>query len=373
MLERVRRGENRLLWILPATSLIWANMHGGFVAGLGFIGLYGIGEFLNRKSYKKYFLILIPTVLITLINPYGIKYWEYIINALAMQRNTIAEWMPTALFGPFEEWQWFKVTLILSLISIIFSLIKSGFKYKNLDKVKYLLLMVSLYMAMKHVKHQPFFAIIAGSFLYYDFYGILSIIRDYIVLKVGYIADKVLKRAAIIKDIIIYSFVIIFGSLIILGTPLKINMPEYKYPMGAVEFIRQNNISGNLLAPFHWGSYLAWSLYPQCLIAIDGRYEEVYPEEIDKLTVNFDYVLDENWYEFINKYHTDILLLDKRLDSYGAILRTKFWKKIYDDKISAVFIPINDKRNSFIIPAQRNSAEEKYNTAINFLDLGAKQ
>ena len=368
VLERVRRGENRLLWILPVTSLIWANLHGGFVSGLGLIGIYGIGEFLNKKPFKKYFLILIPSVLITLINPYGVKYWQYIINALYMQRTTIAEWMPTSLFGPFEEWQWFKIILILSIISIIFSFVKQRLKFKDLDKVKYLLILVSLYMAMRHIKHQPFFAIAAGSFLYYDFYRIFSSVRDFIVLKMGEIADKILKKAALIKDITVYTFIIIVGSLIILGTPMQISVPDYKYPVQAVEFVKQNNLSGNLLAPFHWGSYMAWNLHPQCLIAIDGRYEEVYPEEIDKLTANFDYVLDKNWYDFLKKYHTDILILDKRLDSSQAILNIKFWKKIYDDKISAVFVPIHTVKNSYTIPKMEEHQVEKYSTAINFLD-----
>jgi hypothetical protein len=369
ILERVRRGETRLLWIIPATSLIWANLHGGFVSGLGLLGIYGIGEFINKKPFKKYFLTLIPAILITIINPYGFKYWEYILYATTLPRTVIAEWMPTPLFGPIRDWGWFKLLLIMTLISTIFTLFRHNFRFKNLDKVKYLLILVTLCLALKHIKHHPLFAISAGSLLYYEFYGIFSTFGNCLAEKFGMIFDKALKNLVFGLNILIFTLIIIFGSMIIFIKPLQVSIPAYKYPIGSVEFIKKNNLSGNLLAPFHWGSYLAWKLYPQCLIPIDGRYEEVYPDKIDDLTANFDYVVDKNWYKFIDTYHTDILLLDKHLDSYIAILNTGFWKKIYDDKISAVFVPAHKAKKSYIIPVigEKNINQEKYNTEIDFL------
>ena len=53
MLEKVRRGNNKLLFAIPILVIIWNNIHGGVVASLGLLVMYALGEFLNRKSYLK--------------------------------------------------------------------------------------------------------------------------------------------------------------------------------------------------------------------------------------------------------------------------------------------------------------------------------
>jgi len=386
VLERVRRRENRLLWIFPATCLIWANLHGGFVSGLGLIGIYGIGEFLNKKPFKKYFLILIPSVLITLINPYGVKYWSFIAHAATMSRFTISEWLPTGIF-PLDKWKGFKIFTVIALLSFLFSIIRNlpkpqnlAKKYYELDKVKYLLLIITFYLAMRYNKHQNLFVISAASFLYYDFYGIFDTFRDYIISlfnKVkktenttwGEIAAKVLEKGALAKDILVYSIIIGIGGALICTTPLKFGIDPSKFPVEAVEFIKKNNLSGNVLTLFHWGSYVAWKLYPNSFIAEDGRYEEVYPEEVHLKVYNFNYKVNNLWLNILREYHTDIILMEKANSrSYLSMLENKQWKQVYDDSISAVFIPSRESKKSYVMPRinEKLIFENKFDTAINF-------
>ncbi|MFH0702103.1 MAG: hypothetical protein V2B14_01000 [bacterium] len=368
VLELVRRGNNRLLWILPATMLIWTNLHGGFVSGIGLLLIYGTGEFLNKKSCKKYFLILIPTILVTFINPYGVKYLSYIIHATTMPRPTIVEWKPTNLFGPTSQWKGFKILFFLSLITLIFSFIKNKLNYKILDKVKYLLILITAFLALKHIKHHTFFVIVAGSFLYHDFYAIFSFIRDFIVSKFGETADKILKYMALGKNIMLYIIITFVSIVWMYYTPIKLRMPEDTYPLGSIEFVKQNNLKGNLLTVFHWGSYTIWKLCPQCMIALDGRYEEVYPEDLHMMVYNFNYIIDKNWYDFIKKYHTDIIIVEKKNESYSLMLNNKDWKNVYSDKISAVFMPAGKAKKSYIIPkyTEEYIEKERYNTSIGF-------
>ena len=46
------------------------------------------------------------------------------------------------------------------------------------------------------------------------------------------------------------------------------------------EFLRINNIKGNIIVPFEMGSYISYKLYPQNLIFMDGRYDGVYSFKI---------------------------------------------------------------------------------------------
>ncbi|EKE03664.1 MAG: hypothetical protein ACD_20C00172G0017 [uncultured bacterium] len=385
VLERVRRGETRLLWILPTTSLIWANLHGGFVAGLGLIGIYGIGEFLNRKPFKKYFLILIPATLITLINPYGVEYWSFILHAATMARITISEWLPTGIF-PLDKWKGFKVFTAIALLSWLYSIVRNIPKsqdlikrYHELDKVKYLLLFVTLYLAMRYNKHQSLFVISATAFLYHHFYTIFDTLKEQAITFIEQIkrfesinirdkATKILAKVALVKDVLVFAIIIGIGGLLVCTAPLKFGVDPSRFPVSAVEFMKKNNISGNTLTLFHWGSYVAWKLYPDNLIAEDGRYEEVYPEDLHMKVYNFNYKINDFWLSFLNEYHTDVILMEKANRSYPAMLQVKEWKQIYDDPISAVFVPVHKAKKSYLMPKihVRTIFEEKYDTKINF-------
>lgn len=375
LLEKVRKGNDHYLFFIPLIMLFWANMHGGFVSGVGLLSIYGIGEFLNKKPYKKYIITLIPTVLITLINPYGINYWYYIIEATTMKRPHITEWMSTNLFGPVLSWKGFKIVFVMSLVGLIFSFIKKKPKYKEIDKVKYILLFVTLFLALKHIKHQPFFGIVAGSFLYHDFYSIFFSIKNYLVGHFGDKWEKILKNTAIVKDTILYSIIIVSGALLMYTTPIKIIVPADTYPIGAVEFIRQNNISGNLVTLFHWGSYVTWKLYPRCKVALDGRYEEVYPDDTVKIVGKFVYNYDKDALDAINtlkKLDTNILIVVKTDDSYANILKDKYWRLVFEDDITGVFLRRKTAKMFFKMPkySEESVMKEKYQTSIDIKSLG---
>ena len=58
-------------------QILWCNLHGGFLVGLGLIGFYIIGEALSRKPFIPYVMVLALSSVATLINPYGIEYWWF--------------------------------------------------------------------------------------------------------------------------------------------------------------------------------------------------------------------------------------------------------------------------------------------------------
>lgn len=375
-LERVRLGETRLLWILPATMIFWANCHGGFVAGIGLLIMYGVGEFLNRKPCLKYFLTLIPTGLVTLINPYGFRYLVFIHMATTMKRPNITEWAKTDLLESVGEWYALKLVILVTIAAVIFNIIKNRKNLWALDKVKYIVTGVTLYLALSHIKLQAFFIITVAAFFYQDFYGIFRWIGNSIIQKTGEAGAKFLSVLAIFKNTLVYAVIIIGGGLLIKYSPLLIVVPTGKFPVGAIEYVKEHQLKGNLLTVFHWGSYAAWKLYPDCLIALDGRYEEVYPMRIFTDVVGFlsyTNVPERNihWDDAINKYHTDIIIMGKTKkaqNAYNALLKTNNWNLLYEDKISALFVrkdyPTESKNFSFnpLTPTL-----DKYKTKLDFI------
>ncbi len=48
------------------------------------------------------------------------------------------------------------------------------------------------------------------------------------------------------------------------------------YPLEATRYLREHHFQGNLLTPFHAGSFMSWEMYPAVKVSLDGRYEVAY-------------------------------------------------------------------------------------------------
>ena len=53
ILERVKDGQVRLLWCLPALMVVWTNVHGGFFVGIILVGAYAAGEIAQWAVYGR--------------------------------------------------------------------------------------------------------------------------------------------------------------------------------------------------------------------------------------------------------------------------------------------------------------------------------
>jgi hypothetical protein len=112
ILEAAERGKTRLLWWLPLLFLVWINLHGSWMIGLGLLVLYSLcalisvnkGVFeqaaLRGKDRNRLLLVLLACFAALWVNPYG---WRLIWNPFDMMMNqklniaTVAEWQPLNL------------------------------------------------------------------------------------------------------------------------------------------------------------------------------------------------------------------------------------------------------------------------------------
>ncbi|EKE02823.1 MAG: hypothetical protein ACD_20C00328G0016 [uncultured bacterium] len=358
ILERVRKGENRLLWILPVTMIIWANMHGGFVAGLGLLFIYTLGEFLNRKNPLKYLGTLILSIAATLINPYGAKYWPYIYEATTMTRPLIPEWQPITLTGPVNMFMGIPIHaylgfMIFALLVIIIG-IRLFYKKANADWISILTVLFTLYMGLKHQRHAFFFIIAASSLFYPHYAALFEYLKELFSNKFNKNIDIWFKAAKNTLSIFLIVITVILLKNILSISPVRFVVQPNIYPVGSFEFIKQNNLSGNLATTYNWGSYALWKLYPQCKVLIDGRSEEVYPQNIIDITAVFSEKLNHNWVDVINKLHADIIVLPKRAYYPMDFLALPDWQIVYEDAISVLLLPKSKSKDLYVKPNFNN-------------------
>ncbi len=112
IIEAAERGKTRWVWLLPPLFCLWINLHGSWLVGLGFLGLYIVcGLFnlqigvLEQRSFttaerNRLILVFAASLAALMVNPYGwLLIWNP-IDLLAKQKLMMAlmvEWQPLSL------------------------------------------------------------------------------------------------------------------------------------------------------------------------------------------------------------------------------------------------------------------------------------
>jgi hypothetical protein len=328
ILERVRlsQGWGGLMW-LPLILVPWANFHGGFVAGLGLIVLYALGEGLSGRPFWPYVLTLVAATLATLINPYGWGYWNYLARALTMPRPEIREWLP--IWQAYHSGVYPLPSLLILLALILFSLFVMRRK-KKWELTEILVMAVTLGLCIRTVRLIPFFVLALGALLP----PALKYYEDYLHLRLE--SQELFSRARRV-----FAGVLLVLSAVILviffrGAPFSLSIPAGPYyPVGAVRYLGDNHLSGKLLVYFDWGEYVIFHLYPHFRVAMDGRYETVYPPEVCQIYWDFSFARP-NWKAFLEKYPPDFILLPKDEEITRLLTRDPAWRIVYADKFCLV-------------------------------------
>jgi len=338
LLETARlSGDWSKLWVLAPLQMIWCNLHGGFLAGLGLVLLYAVGEALSRRPFWPYLGWFLPAGLATLINPYGLQYWSYLVRAVTMPRPEISEW--ASLFEGYKKGFWGEQELFFYLNFMTVAVLLAWLtRWREITPA--LVLLVILALAFKHHRHQIFFALAFGAYmplLLTAYFRDLST-RPAVMTGIRRLGLKIPAMAMLLlMGFLVYRIVTNYPLKLEVPTgadPIHKNRPYY--PVGAVDYIEQQRLVGKLLVHFNWGEYCLWRLYPRCLVAIDGRYETVYPEKVHR--EYFDFLMGrEGWRSFLDQYPPDLILIGIQSRVYGLLGRDSQWLQIYTDPSCALF------------------------------------
>ena len=352
ILELVRtRGKNKLLYLIPILTIFWNNVHGGVVSGLGLIAMYAVGEFLNQKPFKKYIITLLLSSLALFINPWGYDYIKFLLMANTMQRPYITEW-----WGLFSQYfmhskTGFKLFMLSAVLIEYITIMKdaklNGLKkwYQNADKVKYIVLLTTMYLGITHVKLLPFFAISALCFVYDDLYKLIEKLS-----------------LPVWKDKVIYTLLILLSLLSFLTKDFSLPAGFNVYPVKEIEFVKINNLKGNILTNFGSGSYAAYKLYPHNLIYMDGRYEEVYYDYMIPLLKEFCLVYP-NWKLILDNFPPDVIIIEKSYPVTKVLQSSYNWKMVYEGELFGVYIPAQKADRKFLQPS--NDIQHYKNTLFD--------
>lgn len=363
ILESARNGKEKYLWFLPLIMLVWNNLHGGCVAGIGLVLLYAVGELLNRKPFIKYVYALLGTLAVLPINPWGFEYLKFLFAANTMSRSTIIEWLGLFSANPviFRCTLKFKIFMLVLLSAEAVFVIKQFIAKKfRFDPTKFLVIATTLFFAILHVKLMPFAIIAMICFIYDDFYTVFNTITR-----------NFFNKIAVAKDTVIYIIIVLFAVSSIKIHGFGPYLDCFRFPLRPVEFVRINNLKGNILQDFSDGSYISYKLYPNNKIFMDGRYEEVYSQDLLDLFNDFC-IVNSNWKQLLKRYPADIIILSKRYKVVDQLRFGKEWQPVFDDGANLVFVKTKNAKARYIQPSKDMEYYKKtlFDTSINL--RGAK-
>jgi hypothetical protein len=108
------------------------------------------------------------------------------------------------------------------------------------------------------------------------------------------------------------------------------------YPVGAVAFLKQDRLRGNLLCDYNWAGYVMWHTWPASKVFIDGRAETVYPTHVIQDYLRFHFGL-AGAAQVLKDYPHDYVLVPVGSKAYTVTIKDPAWKLLYRDPQAAVF------------------------------------
>ena len=328
------------LWVLCPVTMLWANLHGGFLAGPGLVLLYALGSLWEGRRFLPYVKILFACLLVTLINPYGPDLWKTVASHLAQPQHGIREWVsvPGAIihFGPSYD-----LLLFLACLGMTAGITAlNGLR----DKVAILVFGATAMLGLVHHRHMPFFILAYAAFVpslldsAWREKGVFTGLRF---LPAG--CTALCAAAMLFFNGQYYTakipLIIRGGAPLALRTPPAPLAPGTEalfYPVHAVDFLESSGFAGNILPYATWGGYISWRLYPRCKVAMDLRFETVYPQTIRDEYFEF-LRCGPRWRDFLIKYPHDIVLTYAGDNLHNALAREPGWQEVYQDSHTVIF------------------------------------
>lgn len=331
-IEAADRGSWKRMWALPPIFVLWANLHGGFLAGLGVLGAWTVtrGCLALWQRYQRQdqdtppvmrsigmpIGILLASVLATTLNPYGVELLLFLVRTATVPRPEISEWQPVQIGSVMG------LAYLAFLTLVVLALVRSSRPRSPAAMVVLALTGVAPLLAVRHL---PLFGL-AGVAIAGEHLGAAFGRRD---PKVG--GSRRLDHGVAVVGTLV-------GLALVLSVLPRMGCIELddRYPVAAVRALEDSGATGNLAVSFTWGEYALWHLAPDLRVSMDGRRETVYSEPIYAEHLQFLYGTG-SWDDLLERRPTDAALVERGGPTFNLLSLKPGWTLVYSDSLAAVF------------------------------------
>lgn len=329
-----RKGNIRLLWIIPGLFVLWANIHIEFVTGLFLLGMLCLEPLVNRlagiarepisKADRQRGSVFIASLLAVLVNPYGpgllktvfqyakdARIYDIIIEFHAMLFRTVNDW-----------------AVLLLLMLACFAL---G-RVRPFRPVWGLLLVWSAWMGFRSLREVWLLSILAVAIIA-DSHGQ----EDQIPEKRFVVSASMRLAVATAVAVILMAG----GTIWSVSSQRLLRRAAEVFPVGAVSYIHRNHLQGPLLNELSWGGFLIYAV-PEIPPAMDGRTNVHTQDEI--LSALPLWNGDAGWQNRPELERANLIISDHSWRLASLLRGDPRFRVAYEDSTSVLFEAVHPKK-----------------------------
>jgi hypothetical protein len=340
--------RSRWLWTLPLLTIVWVNVHGGFLVGFVLLGIFlfaAVWVWFQAKQERIETLLLkiaaakrarelvwisLLCSAASLVNPYGwnlhAHIYSYLSNRFLMDH--IDEFQSPNFHGLAE-----KCFLMLLLVTVSVVAVRG----RELRLSAVLTILFALYTGLYASRNIPVSSVLLvmaiGPFLNMPRY--LRAFSDRMTAVERGQRGQVWPIVAILATLLIATH----GGRISTTKWIDARFSPQRMPAEAVNYIVKGQLKGPVLSPDYWGGYLIYRMYPSVRVVVDDRHD-FYGEQFFRSYLKLIHV-EPGWEEFLRTHETSCVLLPRDAPLAGALSRTQGWKTTYTDEVAVVFVRVS--------------------------------
>ena len=337
IIEADRRGANpiRIWWLVPIT-LVWTNLHGGFLVLIGLLALAAIGAAAEAWIQKplggrprwapalRWAKLTAACTAVSFINPYGWGLHQHVIEYMRSDwiRTVVQEFQSPAFRN--ENMLQFEALLFIGLIT-------AGARFRRGQAIDGLWILCLGYMSLSSVRHVPIFVTVTGPLIAVE-------MTTWWKAAVGDASAKsalgILNQMGfeVVRGFQRYSLWIPIAVAALAWSGSAIawpqDFPSEVFPTAMVHAHEQEILHARVLTTDQWADYLIY-LHPQQKVFVDGR-SDFYGPEIGNQFLQLMRG-QPGWEKVIEKYRFNLALIPVDTAAAQLLKQRPEWRVVADD------------------------------------------
>jgi hypothetical protein len=340
MLEADRSRPSRRIWLLVPITLVWTNLHGGFLALIAVLGLAAMGAAVEAGvaawksggpwksaqwgSALRYLGLAGACMAVSLVNPYGFRLHQHMLEYLRSDwiKTVIQEFQSPSFRA--ENMMQFEVLLMAGLIAAG-ALLRAG------RVVEALWIVYFGHMALSSQRHVPIYVTVAGPVIAWQLSewwkgataGAPKKSLPGILNQMAADSAAGFKRTSILPAVVLTALACIGAPI-----PWPQDFPALLFPTAMVHKHAEEILNARVLTTDQWADYLIFT-DPRQKVFVDGR-SDFYGPEIGNEYIRLTYG-QWDWEQLLAKYRFDLALLPTDLAVVQLLKARPDWRVEEDD------------------------------------------
>lgn len=305
----------RAVWVLPPVFILWVNLHGGVLAGVGVLGVWWLATLVQRRTIRLDMTgVAVVGALAAVLfgHPLGPSHIGFLLRTATVDRPAIQDWQPVAIGSAIGV---VYVVVVLGTLAVVWFR-RTRARWDLI--VPLLLLLVAPLLATRHLQLMAVAVPILGDHL------------------LGERAPPTDRRDRVLALVVAVAVIVPAGVAVRDAAGcISVDPAQFDVPVAAVAAMGDAAITGPVIVPFNWGEFVIWEL--PVLVSIDGRRETVYSDDVYRENLAFEFGT-ETWPDLLIRGTPGAALLPSGSPTIDGLLGMG-WTELHRDSTATVLVP----------------------------------